>query len=188
VPLALEKVATAVSTKGMFYDPDNAGERLVFSDWGPKQFQGVPFSLVDPQGESVPNVVMLNGPAGYLPPKMPKSVALTLGSPIRALHILGGVGGWSFPASGKGSTSMIVRLVYADGATEDHPLVNGVHMADYIRRVDVPESEFAFDLDGRQVRYLRIQPKRSAPVATVELVKGPDGTAPIVVAITAEMP
>jgi hypothetical protein len=188
VPLALEKVATAVSTKGMFYDPDNAGERLVFSDWGPKQFKGVPFSLVDPQGQSVPNVVMLNGPAGYLPPKMPKSVSLTLGSPIRALHILGGVGGWSFPASGKGSTSMIVRLVYADGATEDHPLVNGVHMADYIRRVDVPESEFAFDLDGRQVRYLRIQPKRSAPVATVELVKGPDGTAPIVVAITAEMP
>ena len=188
LPLALEKVATAVSTKGMFYDPDNDGERLVFADWGPKQFQGVPFSLVDPQGESVPNVVMLNGPTGYLPPKMPKSVSVPLGSPIRALHLLGGVGGWSFPASGKGSTSMIVRLVYADGATEDHPLVNGVHMADYIRRVDVPESEFAFDLDGRQIRYLRIQPKRSEPVATVELVKGPDGTAPIVVAITAEMP
>lgn len=188
VPLAVEKVATAVSTKGMFYDPDNGGERLVFSDWGPKQFKGVPFSLVDPQGEAVPNVVMLNGPTGYLPPKMPKSVSLTLGSPIRALHLLGGIGGWSFPASGKGTTSMIVRLVYADGTTEDHPLVNGVHMADYIRRVDVPESEFAFDLDGRQVRYLRIQPKRSEPVATVELVKGPDGTAPIVVAITAEMP
>jgi putative membrane-bound dehydrogenase-like protein len=188
VPLALDKIATAVSTKGMFYDPDNAGERLVFSDWGPKQFKGVPFSLVDPQGESVPNVVMLHGPDGYLPPKMPKSVSLTLGSPIRALHLLGGVGGWSFPASGKGSTSMLVRLVYADGKTEDHPLVNGIHMADYIRRVDVPESEFAFDLAGRQVRYLMIQPKRSEPVATVELVKGPDGTAPIVVAITAEMP
>jgi hypothetical protein len=83
---------------------------------------------------------------------------------------------------------MIVRLVYADGKTEDHPLVTGVHMADSIRRVDVPESEFAFDLDGRQVRYLTIQPKRSDPAATVELVKGPDGTALIVVAITAEMP
>ena len=188
VPLNLEKVATAVSTKGMFYDQHAAVERLVFADWGPKLFKGVPFSCVDPQGQAVPNVVMLNGPSGYLPPKMPKSVSLTLGSPIRALHLLGGVGGWSFPASGKGSTSMIVRLVYADGTTEDHPLVNGVHMADYIRRVDVPESEFAFDLDGRQIRYLRIQPKRSEPVATVELVKGPDSTAPIVVAVTAEMP
>ena len=188
VPLALDKIATAVSTKGMFFDAANAAERLVFADWGPKQFQGVPFTLVDPQGTAVPNVVMLHGPEGYLPPKMPKSVSLPLGSPIRALHLLGCVGGWSFPASGKGSTSMIVRLVYADGAKEDHPLVNGVHMADYIHRVDVPESEFAFDVSGRQVRYVRIQPKRAEPVATVELVKGPDRTAPIVVALTAEMP
>ena len=188
VPLSLEKVATAVSTKGMFYDPHAMAERLVFADWGPKQFQGIPFTLVDPQGDTIPNVVMLNGPDGYLPPTMPKSVSLTLGSQLKALHLLGCVGGWSFPASGKGSTSMIVRLVYADGAKEDHPLVNGVHMADYIRRVDVPESEFAFDLDGRQVRYIRLQPKRAEPIATVELVKGPDGTAPIVVALTAEMP
>jgi putative membrane-bound dehydrogenase-like protein len=188
VPLALDKVATAVSTRGMFYDPASPVERLVFPDWGPKTAAGVPFTLVDPLGGTMPNVVMLNGPTGYLPPQMPKSVSLPLGSPIRALHLLGGVGGWSFPASGKGSVSMIVRLVYADGKTEDHPLVNGVHMADYIRRVDVPESAFAFDLDGRQVRYLAIRPKRSEPVASVELVKGPDGTAPIVVAVTAEMP
>ena len=188
VPLSLEKVATAVSTKGMFYDPHSMAERLVFADWGPKQFQGIPFTLVDPQGETIPNVVMLNGPNGYLPPKMPNSVSLTLGSQVKALHLLGCVGGWSFPASSKGSTSMIVRLVYADGAKEDHPLVNGVHMADYIRRVDVPDSQFAFDLDGRQVRYVRLQPKRAEPIAAVELVKGPDGSAPIVVALTAEMP
>ena len=39
---------------------------------------------------------------------------------------------------------MIVRLHYDDGKTEDHELKNGVHFADYIRRVDVPGSEFAF--------------------------------------------
>jgi hypothetical protein len=83
---------------------------------------------------------------------------------------------------------MIVRLVYADGGTEEHPLVEGEHMADYIRRVDVPKSEFAFDLDGRQLRYLRIQPRRADPVKAVELVKGDDGTAPVVMAITAETP
>ena len=32
---------------------------------------------------------------------------------------------------------MIVRLTYDDGTTEDHKLINGVHFADYIRRVDV---------------------------------------------------
>jgi len=133
-------------------------------------------------------VVMLHGPNGYLPPKMPKSVSLTLASPVKAIHLLGGVAGWGFPAGAKGSTSMIVRLVYADGQKEDHPLVNGEHIADYIRRVDVPQSEFAFDLGGRQVRYLRIQLKRSEPLAVIEFVKGNDGTAPIVMAVTAEMP
>ena len=83
---------------------------------------------------------------------------------------------------------MIVRLAYADGTTEDHPLVNGEHVADYIRRVDVPQSEFAFDLDGRQLRYLRIQPRRAEPLKAIELVKGDDGTAPVVMAITAETP
>ena len=188
VPLKLEKVATAVSTKGMFYDSENAVERLVFPDWGPKTFRGVPFTLVDPQGQRVPNVVLLHGPHGTLPPKMPKSVSLSVGSAIKALHLLGGVAGWAFPGGGKGSTSMIVRLVYADGTTEDHPLQNGAHVADYIKRIDVPESEFAFDLDGRQLRYLRIEPKRPEPVAAIELVKGDDATAPVVMALTAEMP
>jgi len=188
VPLSLEKVATAVSTRGMFYDPKNPVERLVFPDWGPKQFQGVTFTLVDPQGDRVPNVVMLHGPNGYLPPKMPKSVSLSIDAPVKALHLLGGVAGWGFPAANKGSTSMIVRLVYADGQKEEHPLANGEHVADYIRRVDVPQSEFAFDLGGRQLRYLRIQPRRSDPLAAIEFVKGNDATAPIVMAVTAEMP
>jgi putative membrane-bound dehydrogenase-like protein len=188
VPLPLDKVATAVSTKGMFYDQDDVVERLVFPDWGPKQFKGVPFSLIDPRGQSVPNVVMLHGPNGYLPPTMPKTVLLPVGSQVRAIHILGGIGGWSFPASERGTTSMVVRLAYDDGKTEDHPLVNGIHLADYIRRMDVPESEFAFDLEGRQLRYLRVQPQRPEPLATIELVKGPDATAPVVMAVTLEMP
>jgi hypothetical protein len=188
VPLPLEKVATAVSTKGMFYDQHAVGERLVFPDWKPKTFQGVPFTLVDPQGQSVPNVVMLHGPNGSLPPKMPKSVSLSLASPVRAIHLLGGIAGWGFPAGAKGTTSMIVRLVYADGQKEEHPLVNGEHIADYIRRIDVPQSEFAFDLGGRQLRSLRIQPKRPEPLAAIEFVKGNDATAPIVMAVTVEMP
>ena len=188
VPLPLDKAATAVSTRGMFYDADSTVERLVFPDWGPKSFKGIPFALVDPLGQSVPNVVLLHGPIGTLPPTMPKQVSLPLAAEIRGLHLLGGVAGWGFPAAAKGSTSMIVRLVYADGTKEDHRLVNGEHVADYIRRVDVPESEFAFDVAGRQIRYLRIQPGRAAPLARVEFVKGDDTTAPLVVAVTAEMP
>jgi hypothetical protein len=111
-----------------------------------------------------------------------------MGSPIKTLHILGGVAGWGFPAGGKGTTSMLVRFTYPDGAVEDHPLVNGEHIADYIRRVDVPQSDFAFDLGGRQLRYLKVSPRRPEPIVSIDLVKGPDGTAPVVMALTAEMP
>lgn len=188
VPVPLDKVATAVSTKGLFYDPASEVERLVFPDWKPKQVEGVPFVLVDPKGDQVPNVVMLRGPEGYLPPKMPKSVSIPFGSPAKALHILGGVAGWAWPHSTKGSESMLVRLTYADGEQEVHRLVNGEHVADYIARNDVPGSRFAFDLDGRQLRYLVVTPKRDAAIASIDLVKGSDATAPIVMAITAEMP
>ena len=84
---------------------------------------------------------------------------------------------------------MIVRLTYADGTTEDHELKDGVHFADYIRRVDVPGSQFAFAVRGQQVRYLSVSPKRSdAVVKTIEFVKGADRSAPVVVAVTVESP
>ncbi len=81
---------------------------------------------------------------------------------------------------------MTVRLHYADGQTEDHELRNGVHFADYIRHVEVPESQLAFKLRGQQIRYLAILPKRPEPIASIELVKGPDATAPVVMAVTVE--
>ena len=63
---------------------------------------------------------------------------------------------------------MILRVRYADGATEDHEFYNGVHFADYIRRIDVPGSKFAFELRGQQLRYLSIQPRRDAPIESIQ--------------------
>lgn len=146
----------------------------------------MPFVLVDPQGEKVPNVILLNSSNGKIPPKMPKSVKLPCNSAAKAIHLLSGISGWGFPYSEKGSVSMIVRLHYDDGKTEDHELKNGEHFADYIRRVDVPESKFAFAVRGQQVRYLAVVPKREAKIEEIELVKGPDATAPVVVAVTVE--
>ncbi|MCZ6792825.1 MAG: c-type cytochrome [Planctomycetota bacterium] len=187
VPLTLDKVATAVSTVGMFASPDSRVERLVFDDWGPKTVEGVPFQLVDPQGDRVPNVVLLHGPQGRLPPRMPRSVSLKCNSPLKAIHLLGGVSGWGHPYGEEGSVSMIVRLHYEDGQIEDHELKNGEHFADYIRRVDVPGSRFAFNLRGRQLRYLAVSPRRTASIELIEFVKGNDDTAPILMAVTAEI-
>ncbi|MBC7817565.1 MAG: ThuA domain-containing protein [Planctomycetaceae bacterium] len=190
LPIPIEKVATIVSTKGMFNSEDANVERLIFPDWKPKIFEGVPFVLVDPQGDKTPNVIMLNGSAGNIPPKMPKSVTLPCNSTAKAIHFLGGISGWGWPASEKGTTCLIVRLKYADGQTEDHALKNGEHFADYIRRVDVPGSKFAFALRGQQARYFAVHPQRSDKIATIELVKGAgrDVTSPVIMAVTVEGP
>jgi hypothetical protein len=118
---------------------------------------------------------------------MPKKVSLPLGMPAKAIHLLGGISGWGWPHSAKGSESMLVRLTYDDESQEVHRLVNGEHLSDSIARNDVPGSTFAFDLGGRQVRHVVVVPKQPKPIRTIELVKGGDGTAPIVLAITAEM-
>lgn len=189
VPIPLDKVATVVTTKGMFFKENGQTERLVFKDWKPKEFEGVPFVLVDPNNDTTKNAVMLNGPNGDLPPTMPKSVTLPCNTPAKAIHLLSGVGGWSYPATPKGSVSMIVRLQYADGKSEDHELKNGEHFADYIRKVDVPGSKYAFALRGQQIRYLSVTPKRTeVAIKSIELVKGKDDSAPIVMAVTVETP
>jgi hypothetical protein len=188
LPLPLDKVATAISTRGMFYSEDAPVERLVFNDWSPKTYHDIPFNLIDPRGDRVPNVILLYGPEGKLPPKMPRQVTLPCNTSAKAIHLLSGVSGWGYPYSEKGSVSLIVRLHYEDGKAEDHPLKNGVEFADYIRRVDVPGSQFAFGLRGRQVRYLTIQPERKDKIKEIEFVKGPDATAPVIVAVTVESP
>jgi putative membrane-bound dehydrogenase-like protein len=189
VPLPLGKAATYASTRGMFYDANNPGERIVLPSWGAVATQGVPFQLVDPKGDATPNVVLLYGPTGDVTRTMPRSVSIPCKLPAKAIHLLGGVAGWASPGGQDGSVSMIVRLHYADGTTEDHPLRNGKEIADYIRVVDVPGSKLAFTARGRQqVRYLAITPARRDRIETIELVKGPDRTAPLVMGLTIEQP
>ncbi len=188
LPLPLASVATAVSTKGLFHDGDNGPDRMIFPDWKSKTFNGVTFQLVDPQGKSKPNIIMLHGPQGTVPPSMPRNVKLPCNMPVGKLHMLSGVSGWGYPATKEGTTTMIVKFYYADGQTEEQKLINGKHFADYIRRVDVPDSQFAFNLRGQQVRYLAVVPQRKEVVTEVELIKGDDASAPMVMAITAEQP
>jgi hypothetical protein len=189
-PLDMRKVATVVSTKDMFFESDSRTERLNFRDWEPKTFEGIPFHLVDPEEDRVANVLMLYGPNGVSPPKMPKSAELPVSSPVAGLHLLSGISGWGFNGGEpRKSLTMIVRFHYEDGTTKDHRLLDGIHFADYINAgIDVPESKLAFTLGGRQVRYLKVVPKKTDSVARVEFVKGPDQTAPIIVAATVESP
>lgn len=188
LPIPLDKVATVVSTKPMFHDGEHDEQKLIFPDWTPKVFEGVPFVLVDPQGDRVANAIMLHGLNGDKPPRMPKSVTLPCNAPAKMIHFLGGISGWGSPASASGTPSLTVRLKYADGQTEDHVTRNGDVWADYIRRVDVPGSKFAFRLRNQQIRYFAITPKRPEKIESIELLKGNDETSPIVMAVTLEAP
>ncbi len=186
LPLPLEKFATINTTRGMFYSADAQAERLILENYAPRNVGDVPFAFVDPKGATTPNAIMLYSANGKFPPEMPKQVTLPCGLKVKTIHLLGGVGGWAFPASEKGTTSMIVRLKYSDGSTEDHKLINGEHIADYIRRVDVPQSTFAFSARGQQLRTVSINCGKDLPLETIELIKGNDGTAPVVMAVTLE--
>ena len=187
-PLPLDKVATAVSTRGMFY-PDKPNEQMVLPDWKPRTVAGVPFAPTDPQGDRVPNVVLLQSPRAPLTQNLPAAVGLPCGLPAKAIHLLGGVAGWGFPMIEKGSVSLVVRLHYADGATETHALRNGDQVADYIRRIDVPGSRFGLELaGGQQLRVVTVRPGRADRIDRIEFAKGTDETAPIVMAVTVEAP
>jgi len=190
VPIPLDKYATTITTKGMFFDDDGVGERLVFRDWKAKEFEKVPFVLTDPQGDKIKNAILMYGPNGKKAPSMPKSIVLPCNTAAKAIHFLSGIGGWNFPYNDNKTVCLTVRLTYVDGKTEDHELKNGVHFADYIGRADVPESKFAFAMTGgQQVRYLAANPKRTdAVIKTIELIKGPHESAPVVMAVTIETP
>ena len=185
VPVALRKIATISSDTPMFIGNGDA-EKIIFDNWNSKEFKGVPFQLIDPKGGTVANAIELFGPLGNISRKMPKSVEFPCIGNIKAIHMLGGVGGWAFPYSRDETVSMIVRIKYGDGTSEDHELINGQHFSDYINRTDVPKSEYAFAVRNQQIRYLAVIPKRNAPIASVQLIKGPDKTAPVTMAITLE--
>jgi putative heme-binding domain-containing protein len=185
VPIAMDKAATIASTRGMFYSKDAKSERLILPDWSPRTVKGVPFHFVDPGKDDRPNVIMLYSGNGKVAEAMPKAVKIDCNVP-KTLHLLSGVSGWGYPYRTDGGIAMIVRLHYADGKTEDHPLKDGEHFADYIRKVDVPKSEFAFMMRSAQMRYLSVTPGRDAMLTAIEFVKGPDPSAPIVLAVTVE--
>ena len=62
-----------------------------------------------------------------------------------------------------------------------------MHFFDYNGHYDVSGSTFAFDLGGRQIRYLAVRPRRSATIRKSGLLKGDDRTAPAVLTVTVEV-
>ena len=133
----------------------------------------------------MPNAILLYGPEGTIPPRLPRSIALPCNAPAQAIHILGGLFRWGPLLGREAPASLIVRLHYADGQAEDHPVRSGVEFAGDMRGVEVPGPSPVFLLGDQRVRHLTIRPKRAETIGRIELIKGPDDfTSPFVMAVT----
>jgi len=123
----LDKVATVISTQGMFFTKESNIERLILPSWGPKTVKGVPFQFVDPEKDKKPNVVMLYSKNGLVAPTMPKKVKLGVqhagagDSPLERRQRLGR------PERKRGRRRDDRASSLRDGKTEDHSLYDGVH-------------------------------------------------------------
>ena len=128
-----------------------------FKKWGTLKHRDVPFDIVSPQrAPTGNNVLVLQGGAG-IARNYPREVEVKVGRAATRLHFLGAAG-WGYPLGPKDAPVMKITVHYAGGATEDIVLRNGVEIADYVAKIDVPGSEALDNLDqllnnGRQVRY-----------------------------------
>jgi putative membrane-bound dehydrogenase-like protein len=183
LPLDLRKVATVTTTKGTISETGRFTGRLNLPDWGLKVIDDVPFSLVDPQDDRVPNAVLLNGSIGDIPPKMPNSVTLPVNAPAKAIHILTAAFGRGGPPSPGDTVPMVVRVHYEDGSTEDHKFKNAARPAPGDRG---GPSRPANGPPAPRLLAQAVIPSKKETIASVELLKGNQPIAPIVLALTVE--
>jgi uncharacterized protein len=190
--LDLTSAFTADTSRGIYISAESRDESLRFRKWGTLKHRDVPFDIVNPQRTRTGrNVIVLQGGSG-LARSYPKEVEIPVGLAVTRLHVLGGVAGWGYPGGQQGARAAKIRVHYADGANEEIVLRNGIEIADYIARVDVPGSEALENLDellhqGRQIRYLARSLENGGVVEKLTLASYGGEVAPTFVAITAEL-
>jgi len=184
---------TANSTRGIYMTAESRDESLRFRKWGTIQHRGIPFDIVNPaRTPTGNNLIVLQGGAG-MSRTYPKEVEIKVGGlQVSRLHVLGGVAGWGFPLGQKDQPVARMVVHYAGGATEEFILRNGVEVADYIAKIDVPGSEALPDLDkllmqGRQLRYFNRPLSKKGTVEKLVLASYANDVAPTFVSVTAEL-
>ena len=188
-PLTLATAATISGAKGLPGFRGGAGDKFEFKNYGTLEVEGVPFEIQDPQEGRVANIIALQGTGGRGPATLPSSASLSCSGNVSSIHLLAAVSTFGPPnanAAASAQASVIVRCNFEDGTKEDHELVNGKHLATYREKVDVPESKFAIDANGKQIRYLKVALIANKPLKSIEFVKGEDFSMPLIFAVTVE--
>ena len=175
--------------RGLFVGPALSGDCFPFPHYGAYTLRGVPFEVIDPAKNDGTNLLILKGgPAEAIAAKYPASVKVPVGFRCRALHFLGGVAGWAFPWSQDRKVGAVVRIRYEDAPSQEVQWISGEHLADYNGKADVPASLRVLDLGRSHLRLLSIRTNAKSKVTQVEIASGGTVVAPVVAAITAELP
>ena len=181
---------TANNSRGLYNSPENVGETVRFRRYGLWRAEEVPFEVVSPEKVAA-NVVVLKGGAedSWSRKTLPRRVEVKVGVAAARLHFLGGVAGWGFPAvSDKDLNVMKVSIQFVDGSTQEMVFKNGVEIADYNGRHDVPGSKNLNWTTGRgQIRWFSRNVTKATVIEKLVLESYDNDVAPTVFGITVEV-
>jgi len=187
----LRPAFTADSTRGLFYSQEARNDSLLFRKFGLVKADDVPFEIIHPsKTSSGHNLTVLKGGQGFAKTLPQKAEIANLNIKASRLHFLGGVAGWGWPFGPenlKGQPVAKVVVSYANGQTEEFVLKNGVEIADYATRDNVPGSKAADGLVSRgQVRTFTRELSGKAAIQKITLESFNNTISPVFVGITAE--
>ncbi len=196
-PLTLSTAATLSGAKGLPGFRGAPGDKFEFKTYGTVEIEGIPFELQDPQEGRIANIIALQsaggrgpGPGagpGPAPATLPASTSVACAGKVSAIHLLAAVSTFGGPGGNQSqSASVNVRCMFEDGTMEEHPLFNGKQLATYREKLDVPDSKFAIDANGKQIRYLKVALASDKPMKSIAFVKGEDRSTPLIFAVTVE--
>ena len=189
--LDMTSVFTANTSKGIYVSEEAKDETLRFKKFGTIKVGDIPFDILSPaKSPGGNNVLVLRGGSG-LARSFAQSVEVKAGFAATRLHFLGGIGGWAWPYGGEAAKDKPVAKVtvhFAGGSSEEMILKNGVEVADYIGKFEVPASKEVPDLLVRgQVRTFSKPIKGRAVVEKITLESFNNTVAPTFVALTLQI-
>lgn len=189
--LHLADAFTADSREGVFAGPAANQGQVRLAKFGNLKVEGVPFFIQDAaKASNGANLIVLKGG----PPKSqsstyPAKVEVAVNVAAKRIQMLSGISGWGWPAVRAETPALKATVVYENGEKDEFTFINGVHFSDYIRPVEVPGSKYVEGItDGQQMRLLTLELTKKA-VAKTLILESPEGngTAPVIVAITADI-
>jgi putative heme-binding domain-containing protein len=185
-PLTLSTAATISGAKGLPGFRGGPGDKFELKNYGTIEIDGVPLEIQDPQEGRVANIIALQSNRGRGPATLPSSATVSCSGSVKSIHLLSALATFGPPNNTPTDPSVIVKCNFEDGSSENHELVNGKHLATYRERVEVPESKFAVEASGKQIRYVKIQLASDKPLKSIEFTKGGDFSIPLIFAVTVE--